>query len=185
MLLLLAGFMAIIWGVEAANTLMDHRLSEFGIVPRTTEGLRGILLWPFLHAGFGHVISNTLPMAVLGGVIAIQGRNTLLKVSAIVVVVSGAGVWVFARPGIHVGASGLVFAYFGYLVARGWYQRSLSSVAVAILVVFFYGGLIFGIVPSSGFVSWEGHLFGLLAGILAAKIIDEKKPRKGEQEASV
>ncbi len=185
MLLLLAGFMAIIWGVEAANTLMDHRLSEFGIVPRTTEGLRGILLWPFLHAGFGHVISNTLPMAVLGGVIAIQGRNTLLKVSAIVVVVSGAGVWVFARPGIHVGASGLVFGYFGYLVARGWYQRSLSSVAVAILVVFFYGGLIFGIVPSSGFVSWEGHLFGLLAGILAAKIIDEKKPRKGEQEASV
>ena len=185
MLLLLAGFMAIIWGVEAANTLMDHRLSEFGIVPRTTEGLRGILLWPFLHAGFGHVISNTLPMAVLGGVIAIQGRNTLLKVSAIVVVVSGAGVWVFARPGIHVGASGLVFGYFGYLVARGWYQRSRSSVAVAILVVFFYGGLIFGIVPPSGFVSWEGHLFGLLAGILAAKIIDEKKPRKGEQEASV
>jgi membrane associated rhomboid family serine protease len=106
-------------------------------------------------------------------------------VSAIVVVVSGAGVWVFARPGIHVGASGLVFGYFGYLVARGWYQRSLSSVAVAILVVFFYGGLIFGIVPSFGFVSWEGHLFGLMAGILAAKIIDEKKPRKGEQEASV
>ncbi|MAX18406.1 MAG: rhomboid family intramembrane serine protease [Chloroflexi bacterium] len=185
MLLLLAGFMAIIWGVEAANTLMDHRLSEFGIVPRTTEGLRGILLWPFLHAGFGHVISNTLPMAVLGGVIAIQGRNTLLKVSAIVVVVSGAGVWVFARPGIHVGASGLVFGYFGYLVARGWYQRSLSSVVVAILVVFFYGGLIFGIVPSFGFVSWEGHLFGLLGGILTAKIIDKKKPRKGEQEASV
>ena len=115
--------------------------------------------------------------------IAIQGRNTLLKVSAIVVVVSGVGVWVFARPGIHVGASGLVFGYFGYLVARGWYQRSLSSVAVAILVVFFYGGLIFGIVPSLGFVSWEGHLFGLMAGILAAKIIDEKKPRKGEQEA--
>ena len=185
MLLLLAGFIAVIWGVEVANTLMDHRLSEFGIVPRTTEGLRGIPLWPFLHAGFGHVISNTLPMAVLGGVIAIQGRNTLLKVSAIVVVVSGAGVWVFARPGIHVGASGLVFGYFGYLVARGWYQRSLSSVAVAILVVFFYGGLIFGIVPSLGFVSWEGHLFGLMAGILAAKIIDEKKPRRGEQEASV
>jgi membrane associated rhomboid family serine protease len=185
MLLLLAGFIAVIWGVEVANTLMDHRLSEFGIVPRTTEGLRGIPLWPFLHAGFGHVISNTLPMAVLGGVIAIQGRNTLLKVSAIVVVVSGAGVWVFARPGIHVGASGLVFGYFGYLVARGWYQRSLSSVAVAILVVFFYGGLIFGIVPSLGFVSWEGHMFGLMAGILAAKIIDEKKPRKGEQKASV
>jgi len=185
MLLLLAGFIAVIWGVEVANTLMDHRLSEFGIVPRTTEGLRGIPLWPFLHAGFGHVISNTLPMAVLGGVIAIQGRNTLLKVSAIVVVVSGAGVWVFARPGIHVGASGLVFGYFGYLVARGWYQRSLSSVAVAILVVFFYGGLIFGIVPSFGFVSWEGHLFGLLVGILAAKIIDEKKPRKGVQKASV
>ncbi|MDP6451929.1 MAG: rhomboid family intramembrane serine protease [SAR202 cluster bacterium] len=183
MFLLLAGFIAIIWGVEVANTLVDHRFSEFGIVPRTTEGLRGILLWPFLHAGFGHVISNTLPMAVLGGVIAIQGGRTLLKVSVIVALVSGVGVWAVARNGIHVGASGLVFGYFGYLVARGWYQRSFSSIVVAILVVFFYGGLIFGIVPSFGFVSWEGHLFGLLAGILAAKIIDEKKPSDGEQAA--
>ena len=106
-----------------------------------------------------------------------------LKVSVIVALVSGVGVWAVARNGIHVGASGLVFGYFGYLVARGWYQRSFSSIVVAILVVFFYGGLIFGIVPSFGFVSWEGHLFGLLAGILAAKIIDEKKPSDGEQAA--
>ena len=77
MLLLLAGFIAVIWGVEVANTLMDHRLSEFGIVPRTTEGLRGIPLWPFLHAGFGHVISNTLPMAVLGGVIAVEHERVI------------------------------------------------------------------------------------------------------------
>ena len=180
----LAGFIAIIWGVEAVNTVMDHRLSEFGIVPRTVEGLRGILFWPFLHASFTHVLSNTLPMAVMGSVIAIQGRMALLQVSAIVAVVSGAGVWVIARPGVHVGASGLVFGYFGYLVARGWYRRSFSSVVVAILVVFFYGGLIFGILPSFGFVSWEGHLFGLFAGVLAAKIIDEKKPGKPRQAAA-
>ena len=164
--------------------LVDHRISEFGIVPRTVDGLRGIPLWIFLHAGIGHVLSNTLPMAVLGGVIATQGQRALLKVSAIVGVVSGVGVWVFARPGIHVGASGLVFGYFGYLVARGWYRRSLSAVVLAILVFFFYGGLIFGILPTFGFVSWEGHLFGLLAGILSAKIIDEKKPNEVSQMAS-
>lgn len=184
MFLWLAGFIAIIWGVEAVNLLVDHRISEFGIVPRTVDGLRGIPLWIFLHAGIGHVMSNTLPMAVLGGVIATQGQRALLKVSAIVGVVSGVGVWVFARPGIHVGASGLVFGYFGYLVARGWYRRSLSAVVVAILVFFFYGGLIFGILPTFGFVSWEGHLFGLLAGILSAKIIDEKKPNEVSQMAS-
>jgi membrane associated rhomboid family serine protease len=181
----LAGFIAIIWGVEAANTLVDHRISEFGIVPRTTEGLRGILIWPFLHAGFGHLISNTLPMAVLGSVIAMQGRRVLLQVSIIVILVAGVGVWAVARHGTHVGASGLVFGYFGYLVARSWYQRSFSAIVVAILVVFFYGGLIFGIVPSFGFVSWEGHLFGLLAGVLAAKIIDEKKPEKSRQAEPV
>lgn len=164
--------------------MMEHRISAFGIVPRTVDGLRGILLWPFLHASFGHVLSNTLPMAVLGGVIAMRGRRVLLQVSLTVALVSGVGVWVFARPGIHVGASGLVFGYFGYLVARGWYQRSFSAVVVAILVVFFYGGLIFGVLPSFGFVSWEGHLFGLLAGVLAAKIIDERKPGEARQVAS-
>jgi membrane associated rhomboid family serine protease len=105
----------------------------------------------------------------------------LLQVSVIVILVAGVGVWAVARHGTHVGASGLVFGYFGYLVARSWYQRSFSAIVVAILVVFFYGGLIFGIVPSFGFVSWEGHLFGLLAGILAAKIIDEKKTDKSNQ----
>lgn len=163
---------------------MDHRISEIGIVPRTADGLRGIPLWPLLHASFGHVLSNTLPMAVLGGVIAIQGGRALLKVSAIVVLVSGVGVWVFARPGIHVGASGLVFGYFGYLVARAWYRRSFSAVLVAVLVAFFYGGLIFGVLPTFGFVSWEGHLFGLLAGVLAAKIIDEKKPNEARDASS-
>lgn len=171
------------WGVEAVNTLMDHRISQFGIVPRTAEGLRGIPLSPFLHASFGHLLSNTVPMAMLGGVIAIQGRWALVRVSAIVVLVSGPTVWLVARPGIHVGASGLVFGYFGYLVARGWYRRSLSAALVAVLVAFFYGGLIFGVLPTGGFVSWEGHLAGLVAGVFAAKLIDARRPEKAGRAA--
>ena len=93
----------------------------------------------------------------------------LLRVSIIVIGLGGAGVWVFGRSSIHIGASGLVFGYFGYLVARGWHERRFGSILVAIVVIVLYGGLIFGVLPVPGLVSWEGHLFGLIAGVLVAR----------------
>lgn len=177
MIVWLVSFIVIIWSVEVVNIGIDHRLTAFGIVPRDFNGLPKILLAPFLHASLNHVLSNTIPLIVLGGLISIYDRKTLLKVSFIVVLVSGLGIWGIARTGIHVGASSLVFGYFGYLVARGWYHRSFSSVIVAVLVVFFYGGLIYGIFPSSDYISWEGHLFGMLGGGIAAKVIDQRKQR--------
>lgn len=148
---------------------MGHQLNSWGTFPRTVHGLTGIPLSPFLHGSFGHVVSNSIPFLVLGGLIALRGRQVLLRVSFIVIGLGGAGVWALGRPAIHIGASGLVFGYFGYLVARGWYERKLGSILMAIAVIILYGGLIVGVIPDRSLVSWEAHLFGLIAGVLAAR----------------
>ncbi len=148
---------------------MGHQMNAWGIFPRSVHGLAGIPLAPFLHGSFGHVISNSIPFLVMGGLIAFRGRQVLLRVSFIVIGVGGSGVWLLGRSAVHIGASGLVFGYFGYLVARGWYERRLGSILLAIVVIILYGGLILGVLPARGLVSWEAHLFGLIAGVLAAR----------------
>ena len=162
----LIGFVAVIWVVEIVNASMGHQLNAWGISPRSVHGLAGIPLAPFLHGGFGHVISNSIPFLVLGGLIAFRGRQVLLRVSFIVIGVGGSGVWLLGRSAVHIGASGLVVGYFGYLVAR---ERRLGSILLAIVVIILYGGLILGVLPARALVSWEAHLFGLIAGILAAR----------------
>ena len=169
-LLLLLGAVALLWAVEAANLLTGHELNSWGILPRTLTGLRGIPLSPFLHGNLSHLLVNTVPFLVLGGLVALQGRRAFLSVSFFVVVCGGTALWLFGRTAYHIGASGLIFGYFGYLVARAWYDRSLWSILVALVTLFFYGGLVWGVLPTNAYISWEGHLFGLLAGILAARI---------------
>ena len=165
------GFLTVIWAVEILNGFMGHRLNEWGILPRATQGLIGIPLSPILHGSFNHVLSNTIPFLVLGGLVGLRGSQALMGVSLFIIVVGGVAVWLLGRSAIHVGASGLVFGYFGYLVASGWYDRRPSTILAAVAVIFLYGGLLFGVLPTRGFVSWEGHLFGLLAGVLAARLM--------------
>ena len=164
------GFLAVIWGVEVLNGFVGHRLSVWGIRPRTTVGLVGIPLSPILHGSFNHVLSNTIPFLVLGGLVSLRGSQKLVGVSLFIIGVGGLAVWLLGRPAIHVGASGLVFGYFGYLVANGWFDRRPISILAAIAVIVLYGGLLFGVLPVGGFVSWESHLFGLIAGVLAARL---------------
>ena len=164
------GFLSVMWGVEILNGFMGHRLSIWGILPRTTLGLIGIPLSPILHGSFNHVLSNTIPFLLLGGLVGLRGSQKLVGVSLFIIVVGGVAVWLLGRSAIHVGASGLVFGYFGYLVANGWYDRRPISILVAIAVIILYGGLIFGVLPTVSFVSWEAHLFGLIAGVLAARL---------------
>jgi membrane associated rhomboid family serine protease len=175
--LLILGFVITIWLIELVNSQMDYRLNVFGIVPRTSYGLIGIPLSPFLHFGLNHLVSNTIIFLGLSGLIAFRGSRTLLSVSVFIILVGGLGVWAFGRPATHIGASGLVFGYFGYLVARGWYERRPGSILIAIIVIVLYGGLIVGVLPAPGFVSWEAHLFGLIAGVLAARY-GRRNPRK-------
>ena len=168
--LLVLGFVAMIWAGELVNEFLGHQLTGWGILPRTKRGLIGIPLSPFLHSSFNHALSNTIPLLVLGGLVSLRGSKALMGISLFVIVAGGSAVWILGRTAIHVGASGLVFGYFGYLVARGWYDRKPSSILVAIAVLVLYGGLLFGVVPTRGFVSWEAHLFGLVGGVLAARL---------------
>ncbi|VFN01659.1 MAG: Rhomboid family protein [Candidatus Kentron sp. G] len=165
----------LIWVIEIVNLLTGHRLSVFGILPRTFQGLVGIFSSPFLHAGLMHTVVNTVPLLVLGALISLRGIRTYLIASGFIILVGGSAVWLLGRESYHVGASSLVFGYFGFLVARGWYDRKLDSLAVTVVTIALYGGLILGIFPTRWHVSWEGHLFGLLAGILAAKILSGGK----------
>ncbi|MHC4269311.1 MAG: rhomboid family intramembrane serine protease [Planctomycetota bacterium] len=163
-------FVALFWIIELINSFLGHRLSSWGILPRTLTGLKGIPLSPFLHTSIIHVLFNTIPFAVLGGFVMVYGRQMFFEVSIIIIFVGGIALWLFGRPSCHVGASGLIFGYFGYLVLRAWYKRSLKSFVLAFLTVSLYGGIIWGLLPTFSRISWEGHLFGMLAGILAARL---------------
>ncbi len=163
------GFVLLIWIVELINYLMGHSLCSWGILPRTLKGLKGIPLSPFLHSSIIHVTLNSIPLAVLGGFVMMHGKRVFFEISIIIVFIGGAVLWLFGRSSYHVGASGLIFGYFGYLVFRAWYERSLKSFIIAFITIFLYGGIIWGLLPISSRISWEGHLFGLLAGVLAAR----------------
>ena len=157
---------ALIWIVEIVNLLLGHRLTSWGILPRTLTGLIGIPLAPMIHGGFWHTISNTVPLLILGALTLAGGKRRFWETTVNVTLLSGALVWLFAREAYHVGASGLVFGYFGVILARAYIERSITAIAIALVTVMAYGGLIFGILPLRSNVSFESHLFGLIAGFV-------------------
>lgn len=165
----LVGLLGVIWGVQVLNLVTGYTLNAwFGLVPRAFGGLDGIALMPLLHGSVGHAVSNSLPLVVLGGLMSVTARRDLLAASAIIIVVGGAGVWIFGRTALHVGASGLVFGWFSFLIARGLVERRVVPVVTALGVGLIYGSLIWGVFPGQPGVSWEAHLFGAIGGALAA-----------------
>jgi membrane associated rhomboid family serine protease len=171
-------FIAAIWVIELVDLfVMSNRLDAWGIHPRSMWGLVGIPLSPFLHGGFGHLISNTIPLLILGTVVGFRGVRNLVEVTTIIALVGGAGVWLIGKSAsVHIGASGLVFGFFGFLITRGFFDKSIRSLLVGVGVLLFYGGLIWGVLPTDPNVSWEGHLCGLLAGALAARMLANRTP---------
>lgn len=177
-LILVAGMTGVMWAEEAVDTVSNQWFNQFGIRPWHLSGLDGILFSPFLHAGFGHLISNTIPFLILGSMIAIfAGFRKLIWATVISMLVGGVGVWLTSSPNsVVIGASGLVFGYAGYLIARGIFDRRLGQLALAVVVIALFGGsLLFSLLPREG-VSWQGHLFGAVGGILAAYWLREKRP---------
>jgi len=176
-LVLVAALAAVMWIVEVADQIDDGRLDRHGIVPRSTDGLEGIAFAPFLHAGWDHLIGNTLPFVVLGAAIALGGLARVVAVTVIVAVVGGFGTWLVAPANtIHIGASGIVFGYAAYLIARGVFSRRLLQIGLGLLVVGIWGTtLLNGLAPADG-ISWQGHLFGAVGGVLAAWLLDRRDP---------
>ncbi len=174
---ILCGFVSIFWIAEFLDFFVfKGSLDRFGIIPHNLIGLRGILFAPFLHGGFGHLIANTIPFVVLGWFVMLQETSDFWIVTILTMIVGGLGVWLFAVPGsIHIGASILIFGYLGFLLFRGYFQRNFVSIFLSVVVVFLYGGLVLGVLPSRPGISWQGHLFGFLGGVLAAKLIATEK----------
>ncbi len=175
--IILATFVAIFWLLEILDQFVFRgSLDIFGIIPHQVIGLRGILFAPFLHGDFTHLIANTVPFLILGWLVMLQETSDFFIVTGLTMLVGGLGVWLFAAPGyIHIGASILIFGYLGFLLLRGYFQRNIPSILLSILVFLLYGGTIWGVLPSRPGISWQGHLFGFLGGVLAAKLIATEK----------
>lgn len=169
---LLVFFLALLWALEIVDLLLRGALNSFGIRPRQLKGIPGIVLAPLLHGDLKHLAANTGPLAILGTLILLNGLRSFLLVTAVVWLVSGVGVWLVGRNNTnHLGASGLVFGYLGFLLLRGYFVQSPVAIAVAVLVGFLYSGALWGLLPLRQGRSWTGHLFGFLGGVLAARYL--------------
>jgi membrane associated rhomboid family serine protease len=186
-LVLVAGLAAVMWVLEVIDQVFSGAdLDQYGIRPHNApDGLLGIISAPFLHAGFGHLVGNTVPFLLLGATIALSGLARVAAATVIVALVGGLGVWLFAPSGTdHIGASGIVFGYAAYLIARGVFSRNLLHLGVGVAVIAVYGTtLLFGLAPRDG-ISWQGHLFGAVGGVVAARLLDARRARPQRPDGS-
>jgi membrane associated rhomboid family serine protease len=167
---------AVMWAEEVVDLIPGTPFDSWGVRPRSGRGLLGIPLMPFLHDGFRHLFGNTLPFLVMGWAIASGSVARFARVAAIVGVSSGIGVWLFARGGtVHIGASGIVFGFLTYLLARGIIARKVTWILGGLVTLVVYGGILWGLLPTPG-VSWTGHVFGAAGGVLAAWILHRRTP---------
>lgn len=173
-------FVVILWVVHLIQAFTQTSWADYGLMPRTTGGLFGIITMPFLHADFEHLGSNTAPLLVMGLLLFYFYRNIAHQVFLIMYILTGALTWAFARgDSYHIGASGLVYGLAGFLFFGGVFTRQIKLMVISLLVVFMYGGMIWYVLPIEERVSWEGHLFGALSGAMLAYVYRKSvSPRK-------
>lgn len=181
--IVLGSLLALLWLVELVDQLFWREGLDFlGIEPRTMAGLRHILFAPFLHKGFSHLLANTLPFLMLGWFVMLRGVGEFFLVSLISASVSGIGIWLFGMPAtVHIGMSGVIFGYLGFLLGRGYFERSAIAIGLALVVGLLYGSMIWGVLPLQPNVSWLGHLFGLVGGAFAAYLL-ARPPKAANHE---
>jgi len=164
------------WGIEIFDLFLGGSLDAFGIHPRTGFGLVGVLTMPWLHGNFAHLISNTVTFVILGYLMHAAEQTRFVKTSFLIILLSGVGTWLIGRTGsVHIGASALIYGYFGYLVTRAFLEKRVLWVLFGIVLLVLYGGMFWGVLPLEKGVSWEGHLMGLIAGHWMARRNVKKK----------
>ncbi|WP_211357031.1 rhomboid family intramembrane serine protease [Nocardioides rubriscoriae] len=169
------GFVALLWLIEVVDALVGHRLDQYGVHPRTDEGLLGIVLAPLLHGGWLHLEANTVPTLVLLFLVLVSGLVRGLQATALIWLVGGVGLWLVAPSDtVHLGASVLIFGWFVYLLLRGFWNRSAGQVLLGVALFLVYGSLLLGVLPGEPGISWQGHLFGAVGGGLAAFLLAER-----------
>ena len=168
MLVLTAG----LYVIEAVDIVSGGALDRnYGIEPLQVDGLDGVLFAPLLHGNWAHLIGNTVPFLVLGFLAMAGGIRQFVVVTATIWVLGGLGVWLTGGNGIHIGASGLIFGWLVFLLTRGFFARTGLQILLAVGLFFVWGGILFGVLPGQPGISWKAHLFGALAGLLAARLV--------------
>ena len=161
---------AVLWIAVAVDELLGGSLLRYGVRPRSIDGLSGILFAPFLHANFNHLAANTIPVLALGWLVMLRDPRHFFVVVLTATLGGGLAAWLLGSPNsVHIGASGVVFGFFGFLVFAGWYARSAMSILLSVLVVSIWGGLVFSVLPGQPGISWQEHLGGFIGGALAAR----------------
>lgn len=175
----LGGTVALFWVTFAVNTLLGGSLIRFGVIPRTSIGLRGILFAPFLHGSLSHLVANSIPFVLLGWLVLLRDERHFIPVTIAAMLGSGVMAWLLGASGsVHIGASGVIFGYLGFLMLSGWYTRSVGSIILSVLVTLVWGSLVFGMIPGQAGISWPMHVGGFLGGVLAAREL--KHSRRGQ-----
>ena len=176
----LAAIVLLMWAIETINTLDSNGLDRDGILARNVGHLWGIFTAPFIHESYQHLISNTIPLAFLGLIIALRGAAWLAGVTLIVIVIGGIGTWLISPSGVStIGASGLVFGYATYLLARGVFDRSLLELLTGVVVGALWGSVLLASLVPQGGISWQGHLSGAVGGVVAAYMLRRQRPQPG------
>lgn len=166
------------WITLGINAMLGGWLNRFGIIPRSLDGLRGILFAPFLHGNLAHLTANSASFLVLGWLVLATGRRNFARVSVLAALGSGITSWVLGAPNsVHIGASGVIFGYLGYLMLSGVFARKFSTIALSVAVTAAWGAMVWGVLPGQMGVSWQGHLGGFVGGVLAARWIHARAQR--------
>jgi membrane associated rhomboid family serine protease len=161
-------FVVLLWVIKITEEFLNAEFYTFGIFPLTVQGLKGIIYSPFIHGSYGHLLSNTVPLLVLGWALFYFYKELGVKVTLLSWIISGIWIWVFARQSFHIGASTLIYSWAAFLFVSGIIRRHPRLMALSLLVIFLYGSMVWGIFPLKENISWEGHLMGMLAGIILA-----------------
>jgi membrane associated rhomboid family serine protease len=187
-------FVALLYLVELIDQLMDGRLDNNGIRPLKTDGLWGIIFAPVLHANWAHLIANTIPLLVLGFLMTLAGLSRFVWATGIIWILGGFGTWLIGNVGSscgptdHIGASGLIFGYLAFLLVFGLFVRRVWDIVIGVVVLFLYGGVLLGAMPvlhQCGGVSWQGHLSGAVAGVVAAYMLSAPERKARERKRAI
>ena len=168
--LVLGGTLGVFWAVFVVNSLLGGALLTLGVIPRTMIGLRGILFAPFLHGSLNHIVANSIPFLALGWMVMLRDERHFIPVTLAGMLGSGLMAWLLGAPGtVHIGASGVIFGYLGFLMLTGWYTRSFGSILLSVIVTAVWGSLVVGVLPGAPGISWQAHIGGFLGGAFAAR----------------
>ena len=170
--------LVIMWAVKIIELQFDLSFIKFGVLPERVEGLKGVFFSPFIHKDLNHLLNNSYPILILGGLLFSVYRKIAFQVFVWLFFISGFWLWIIGRPSFHIGASGIIYALASFIFASGIFSKNSRLSALSLVVIFLYGSMVWGILPTKEPISWEGHLSGFFAGIIVAIFYKDEVPRR-------